>query len=135
MALTPLGKKFVLDNDMKTVDMFVGLAVDATNTGVRTPAELSEVSGTAYGYSRGEVPTSGRSTTNTGRLNTGVGSGSELAIFTPSAGGAPDFTHVALFSALTGGDQLTDWQPHSDQTVAAPVNGQPYRLNALTFDL
>ena len=134
MALTPLGKKYVLDNDMKTAALHVALAVDS-NTGVRTPAQANEVSGAAYGYSRGLVPVAGRTASNTGQLTTTVSSGSPLTIFTPSADGAPDFTHVALFSAATGGTQITDWHPHSNQNVNAPVNGQPYNLTSLTLEL
>ena len=139
MALTPLGKKYVLDTDMKTARLFVGLAASsgqASNT-VAPGGTVLEHNG--QGYARKAVPGAAneRAVSAAGVLALAA-SQLPLTVFTPSSSGAPDFTHAALFNAGTGAHgttQLTHWTPLTDQTVNAPVNGQPYRLNALTLAL
>ena len=88
MALTDPGKRYVLDNDMKAADLYVGLAVDPAISGAgvtRAPGALTEASNTPtnYGYARGLIPTAGRATTAAGVLTFGDLSTNPLTVFTP----------------------------------------------------
>ena len=121
MALTDAGKAFVMNNDMKTADMWVGLSSDGSGE-----------QGSAAGYARRSVPDANgnRTVSNAGvlALHADV---LPLTMYTPNASGAPDSSHMALFDAATSGNRLTDWTVLSPN-VAAPVLGQPLRLTALT---
>ena len=55
-----------------------------------------------------------------------------LEVYTPSAAGAVDHSHGALFDAASAGSRLTEWVALSPN-VAAPVNGQVYRLTQVTL--
>ena len=134
MALTDPGKKWVADNDVKTAAVWVGLS--GAHPGAAQGA-ISETSG--QGYARKQVlgNTGDRSVSNTGLIDFLARASTNIVVYTPSASGADDHSHAALFNAVSGADattRLTDWMTMAPN-VGAPVMGQPYRLTTLTLQL
>ena len=125
MALTDLGKKFLMENDLEDAAMYIGLSANGT----------SEQGATA-GYARAAMPTgsANRAISAAGVL-TLKAAALPMTIYTPNAGGAPDSSHAAVFSAASGADattRLTDWTQFGTD-IEAPVQGQPLRLTAFTM--
>lgn len=122
MALSNAGKKFVLENNMTTASLWAGLSANGT-------AEQ----GSAAGYARVQLPTNRRSVSNAGVL-TLAASASPIPFYTANAANAANPSHIAVFSAASGGDQLTEWQALSPDPDA-PANGQAVRIVSLTLAL
>ena len=124
MALTDAGKKFVMENDMRTANMWVGLSTAATDTIVEASNQ---------GYARVAVPAAAnnRSISAAGVM-TLAASVVPLVVYTPTDGNAPDHARGALFDAASAGNRLTDWETPSPD-IDAPVQNQAYRLTQLTL--
>ena len=110
-----------MNNNMKVANLWVALSATGT----------SEQSG--QGYARKALPS------GTDRLiNAGTGvlslasSVLPLEIYVPDSAGAPDTTHVAIYDASSAGNRLTDWTAIATD-VAAPVEGQAWRLSSITL--
>ena len=126
MALTDIGKAFVMRNDMRVASVWIALSSDGS----------AEQSGSSYAR-RALPPTgadaaNGRVVSETDGTLSILGSSLPFTIYTPSDASAPDSTHCALYDASTGGNILTDWQMLAVD-VAAPVMGQAYRLSIFSL--
>ena len=107
MAWTTYFKNQVAANEFQDSTKYVGLAIDGT--------EL-----TGNGYARAAWLTTEMTLAN----DTSVITNSAIIVaYTPTTDSAQDADEFAIFDAVSGGNQLTDWEDLTSD-VAAPELGQ-----------
>ena len=117
MALTNEGKKVAME----------GPGVFGTTRYLSLHlSSKTELSG--HGYARKAIRPADVSVSNAG-----VATIANLDVYTASDGNAQDADKVAIYDASSGGNLLYDIQD-LNVDVAAPSNGQTFRLTSIRFD-
>lgn len=112
MALTDMGKRAAMKGGLFSSTRYIALLSSST----------TELSG--HGYSRAALTAAQASVANNGNI-TGP---ANHPIYTADDDSAEQATHVAIYDAATGGNQLVT--PGAiTSPPAAPVNGQQFRLS------
>ena len=111
MAFTNEGLAEVMESGLASATRYIALFSDAS----------TQLSG--HGYARASITTAQMSVSNAGVI-TGP---TNHEIYTADDASAVQATHVALYDAATGGNQLLEPEAITSPPIA-PVNGQAFRL-------